>query len=39
MKRHSSEFDIIVCDTSDPIGPATTLFENDFYDAIYNALT
>ncbi|KAF4692650.1 hypothetical protein FOZ60_012949 [Perkinsus olseni] len=39
MKRHSNEFDIIVCDTSDPVGPAKTLFENDFYDAIYNALT
>ncbi|KAF4672179.1 hypothetical protein FOL47_000830 [Perkinsus chesapeaki] len=39
MKRHSNEFDVIVCDTSDPVGPAASLFTNDFYDTIYNALS
>jgi len=31
-------FDIIVADTSDPVGPAAALFEAPFYKCMYNAL-
>jgi len=31
-------YDIIVADTSDPVGPAAALFEAPFYQCMYNAL-
>lgn len=31
-------FDVIIADTSDPVGPAATLFEPDFYEAMHGAL-
>lgn len=39
MKRHKGEFDVIVCDTSDPVGPAADLFSNSFYTTLHEALT
>jgi spermidine synthase len=31
-------FDTIICDSSDPIGPAASLFTPDFYQNLFNAL-
>jgi len=31
-------FDVIICDSSDPIGPAQALFESPFYQAMFKAL-
>ena len=38
VKEHPGEFDVIIVDSSDPIGPAATLFEREFYVAMKNAL-
>lgn len=32
------KFDVIVCDSSDPVGPAQALFESPFYKSMNNAL-
>lgn len=31
MKAHANEFDVIIVDSSDPVGPAETLYTSDFY--------
>jgi spermidine synthase len=33
------KFDVIICDTSDPDGPANSLFGPDFYRNMHDALT
>jgi len=38
VKEHKNEFDVIMVDSTDPIGPAVGLFAPDFYKAIYEAL-
>eukprot|EP00744_Colponema_vietnamica_P006651 GILI01009649.1.p1 GENE.GILI01009649.1~~GILI01009649.1.p1 ORF type:complete len:306 (+),score=86.58 GILI01009649.1:51-920(+) len=38
MKSKVGEFDVIVVDSSDPIGPAETLFQDTFYHTVKNAL-
>jgi spermidine synthase len=38
MKAHAAEFDVIIVDSSDPVGPAATLYTSDFYRDMYNAL-
>lgn len=38
MNEHEGEFDVIIVDSSDPIGPAEVLFERPFYEAIHRAL-
>ncbi|OCA88907.1 spermidine synthase [Bacillus wudalianchiensis] len=38
MKEHTNEFDVIIVDSSDPVGPATQLFEFDFYKNVFEAL-
>eukprot|EP00522_Entomoneis_paludosa_P016897 CAMPEP_0172464156 /NCGR_PEP_ID=MMETSP1065-20121228/49535_1 /TAXON_ID=265537 /ORGANISM="Amphiprora paludosa, Strain CCMP125" /LENGTH=380 /DNA_ID=CAMNT_0013220315 /DNA_START=200 /DNA_END=1342 /DNA_ORIENTATION=- len=38
MGERENEFDIILGDTSDPIGPAESLFQPDFYKSMYDAL-
>ncbi|KJE94058.1 spermidine synthase [Capsaspora owczarzaki ATCC 30864] len=38
MKQHAGNFDVIITDSSDPIGPASALFEQPFYAAMRNAL-
>ena len=31
-------YDVIICDSSDPVGPAETLFHFDFFASMHNAL-
>lgn len=31
-------YDVVIVDSSDPVGPATSLFEADFYRLLYNVL-
>ena len=38
IKDHKDEYDIIIVDSSDPIGPAEVLFRREFYEAMYQAL-
>jgi spermidine synthase len=38
MKEHLNEFDVIIVDSSDPVGPAETLYTSGFYRDMYNAL-
>lgn len=38
MKQHQDEYDIIITDSSDPIGPAEILFEKSFYASMYKSL-
>lgn len=39
IARHENEFDVIIADSSDPVGPAETLFEPAFYEKMYHALS
>jgi spermidine synthase len=38
LESKNSEYDVIITDSSDPVGPAETLFRKDFYEKIKNAL-
>jgi spermidine synthase len=38
MDENRDSFDVIITDSSDPIGPASVLFETPFYDAMYRSL-
>jgi len=38
MKKNTDSFDVIITDSSDPIGPASVLFETPFYNAMYDSL-
>ncbi|TCS81299.1 polyamine aminopropyltransferase [Tepidibacillus fermentans] len=38
VKNHHNQYDVIIVDSSDPIGPAKQLFEYEFYHHIYRAL-
>jgi len=38
IKAHKDEYDIIIVDSSDPIGPAEVLFRREFYEAMFQAL-
>ncbi|XP_077998491.1 spermidine synthase-like [Glandiceps talaboti] len=38
MKNHTGEFDVIITDSSDPIGPAEALFEKPYYELMKQAL-
>lgn len=38
IRAHQNEFDVILIDSTDPIGPAVGLFEEDFYRLVYSAL-
>lgn len=38
MGKHQGEFDIIVTDSSDPVGPASALFEKSYYELMKKAL-
>lgn len=37
--RNAQDFDVIIVDSTDPVGPAEGLFQADFYQAIFNALS
>lgn len=39
VKEHKNEFDVVIVDSTDPVGPAVGLFAVDFYNSIYEALT
>ncbi|WP_029911277.1 polyamine aminopropyltransferase [Pelobacter seleniigenes] len=38
IRAHQNEFDVILVDSTDPIGPAVGLFEEDFYRLVHAAL-
>lgn len=38
MEKHQNEFDVIITDSSDPIGPAETLFRKEYYELLNTAL-
>lgn len=38
MGRHKNEFDIIITDSSDPVGPAECLFQKSYYELVKKAL-
>ncbi|KAK3803606.1 hypothetical protein RRG08_023324 [Elysia crispata] len=38
MGLHQGEFDVIITDSSDPIGPASSLFEKKYYELMSTAL-
>ena len=38
MRQNPGVFDVIITDSSDPIGPASVLFEAPFYRGMYDAL-
>ena len=38
LQNHVDEYDVIIVDSSDPIGPAKSLFERPFYELMYKAL-
>jgi spermidine synthase len=38
MKENQSAFDVIITDSSDPVGPACVLFETPFYKAMHDSL-
>jgi spermidine synthase len=39
IKNTKEKFDVIIIDSTDPIGPATPLFNSDFYGNVYKALS
>lgn len=39
VKGKKDYFDVILIDSSDPIGPAIVLYEKEFYQNVYNSLT
>ncbi|KAL0276960.1 UNVERIFIED_CONTAM: hypothetical protein PYX00_004409 [Menopon gallinae] len=38
MKNHKNEFDVIITDSSDPVGPAVCLFEESYFSLMKDAL-
>lgn len=38
IKEHTDSFDVIIVDSSDPIGPGETLFKKPFYEGLKKAL-
>jgi spermidine synthase len=38
MQENTDSFDVIITDSSDPVGPASVLFETPFYKAIHGCL-
>jgi spermidine synthase len=38
MEENQATFDVIITDSSDPVGPASVLFETPFYNAMHRAL-
>ena len=37
-KRYRNKYDVVIVDSSDPIGPAVQLFETSFYQSLYDIL-
>lgn len=38
FKHHPNEFDVIITDSSDPVGPAENLFGKGYYELLKEAL-
>lgn len=38
MRNHKNEFDVIITDSSDPVGPAVNLFTESYYKLLKDAL-
>jgi spermidine synthase len=38
LKNNTGSYDVIITDSSDPVGPASSLFEPTFYDLMHKAL-
>jgi spermidine synthase len=38
LKNSKNEFDVIIIDSTDPVGPAEGLFSKEFYTSVFNAL-
>lgn len=38
LRQHNSEFDVIITDSSDPVGPNESLFRDDYFLLLKNAL-
>lgn len=38
VRESNERFDVIITDSSDPIGPAKSLFEKSYYESLYEAL-
>jgi len=38
MKAHRSAFDVIITDSSDPVGPAKSLFQREYFELMKTAL-
>jgi len=38
VAEHKDAFDVILCDSTDPIGPSVGLFSREFYQSVYEAL-
>ncbi|NPV79386.1 MAG: polyamine aminopropyltransferase [Firmicutes bacterium] len=38
VKKATSQYDVIIIDSSDPIGPGVGLFEKEFYQGVFDAL-
>lgn len=39
VKEKTDYFDVVLIDSSDPIGPAIVLYEEEFYKNVYNSMT
>lgn len=39
IQGHKNEYDVIIIDSTDPVGQAARLFSADFYQDVYNALS
>ena len=38
LRQNQGEYDVIITDSSDPVGPAESLFQESFYDLLNKAL-
>ncbi|MBE3577275.1 MAG: polyamine aminopropyltransferase [Limnochordales bacterium] len=38
MQEHKSAYDVVIIDSTDPVGPASGLFQRPFYQSVYEAL-
>lgn len=39
VRQHKNQYDVIIIDSTEPIGPAVGLFSREFYQDVYQALT
>ena len=39
IKNYKNQFDVVIVDSSDPVGPANTLFTEEFYSNLQESMT